>query len=740
MITKFIDFIFDNAIARWIIGIFVLLLLYILISSHYNIQTQLIVGYGSALLLFVVLQFDSEKIPEFLKLFIKLLATVIVLRYMYWRVTSSLVYDGFFDYIGALLLFLAEMIAVGIYLLGIFTSLSILKRQPIELSEYEITEYPKVNVLIPTYNEPYDMIEKTLLASLAFDYPAHKFDVSICDDGGTDQKCNDKNPQKAKEAQERRAYLTAFCKKVGAKYLTRAKNEHAKAGNLNSAMTFVEGDLILILDTDHIPAKQFLQRTVGWFNKDEKMFLVQTPHAFYNADPIERNLQMFGSSISENDMFYRYILLGHDFWETAFFCGSAAVIRRKYIDELGGIAGETITEDAETAIKLHDRGYKSAYINEPMVRGLQAENFAALVLQRIRWTQGMVQIFLIKNPFLSKKLSWAQQLSYLSASFFWFFAVSRVIFYLAPLMYLFFGLKIYSANDTEMLAYVIPHILMAVMMSYFLYARVRNPFFSEIYETVLSFFTLPAIIQTLWDPRNPTFEVTPKDVDITQTYVSEFAIPFVIMLCLVCFGFVVAGVKAYLHPQDLSIILMTSLWNMLNLLLLITAIAVTSEKGDVRKYIRVLLNQDCSIILDNKRYNGKVTDISEGGVSVEPIDKEGKETLLKNGSDIEVELLDIDGKPFKVPVNFLRAFGWGKTLIFTFKEINDMIPIRTKIIQIIYGNTTAWKEFEKGNKIMNPFQSFAYIMKQSYKNALFREAFALTFTYFRNLIPIGKGK
>jgi cellulose synthase (UDP-forming) len=121
---------------------------------------------------------------------------------------------------------------------------------------------------------------------------------------------------------------------------------------MNSALQYINGDLLLILDADHIPAPQFLQRTVGWFNKDEKMFLVQTPHSFYNADPIERNLRMFGTSISENDMFYRFILLGHDFWESAFFCGSAAVLRRKYIDELGGIAGESITEDAETAIKL----------------------------------------------------------------------------------------------------------------------------------------------------------------------------------------------------------------------------------------------------------------------------------------------------------------------------------------------------------------------------------------------------
>ncbi len=723
---------------RGIINIFIVIILYILITSHYLIEIQLILAYGSIFFLYLVLKL--KKIPAQLSLFIKLLASILVLRYLYWRFTSSIVYDGFFDYISALLLLFAELIAIGIYLLGVFTSISILKRQPIDLIEYDISEYPTVDVLVPTYNEPFDMIEKTLLASLAFDYPADRFNVFLCDDGGTDQKCYDSDPIKAKEAQDRRRYLIEFCQRAGITYLTREKNEHAKAGNLNSALEYIDSDLILVLDTDHIPAPQFLQRTVGWFNKDEKIFLVQTPHAFYNADPIERNLQMFGTSISENDMFYRHILLGHDFWESAFFCGSAAVLRRKYIDEVGGIAGDTITEDAETAIKLHAKGYKSAYINEPMVRGLQAEEFASLVLQRIRWTQGMVQLFLLKNPFMSKKLRWYQMLSYASASFFWFFAFSRVIFFLAPLMYMFFGLKIYSANDIEMIAYVIPHIIMAVMMSYFMYSNVRNPFFSEIYETALSFFTLPAIIQAIWNPYNPTFKVTPKGSDITQTYVSEYAIPFIIMITLVGLGFVAGGLKLYFYPEEASIVFMTAFWNFLNFLLLVTAVGVTSEKGDTRKSIRILLNKDCNIIVDKKRYIATIVDISETGVSVEPLHADGKEALLTHSSDIEIELSDLHGELFKIPSTFLRSFNWGKVLILEFKEMKYNLALRQKIILLIYGNSTVWDEFENEQKNMNPFQSFYFIMKQSFKNALFREAFQLTFRYFLNLIPIKKGK
>ena len=738
MFNKAIDSLFDNTVIRYIATAFLLAILYILVSAHYHIQTQFVIGYGSVLFLFILLFFKD--IPEYLRLFVKLLAVVVVLRYLYWRTFDSLIYEGFFDYIGAVLLYVAELIAITIYLLGIFTSLNILKGKPVDLHDYKEEELPSVDVLIPTYNEPFLMIENTVLAALAFDYPQDKFKVFLCDDGGTDQKCNGANEQEAQTARKRREYLQNFCKKVGATYVTREKNVGAKAGNLNHALRYCSNDLILVLDTDHVPAKEFLKKSTGWFLKDEKMFLVQTPHAFYNADPIEKNLRMFGTSISENDMFYKYIQLGHDFWESSFFCGSAALLRRKYIDELGGIAGETITEDAETAIKLHDKGYKSAYINEPMIRGLHAESFASLVLQRIRWTQGMIQIFMLKNPFLSQHLKWYQKLSYLSASFFWFFAFSRVIFYLAPLMYLFFDLRIYNANDVEMLAYVIPHMLMAVMMSYFLYAKVRNPFFSELYETVLSFYTLPAILQTIWNPRNPTFQVTPKGEDQTKTHVSEFAVPFVIMLTVVILGFIAAIYKFYTHPEEEHIVIMTTAWNTLNFFLLISAVAVTSEKGDVRKYIRIPLRSKCSIIVDEKHYDGVIEDISEGGINIAPATKEGMEALLKAHSSVTIELPDVDGKPFQIPAKFLRAFGWGAHLVFIFEDIEELIEVRQKLIQVIYGNTTVWHEIDESHKVMNPLESFAYIVKQSFQNALLREAYALTFSYLVNLIFLGRAK
>jgi len=733
MYEKAVDFIYYNDIARVTAFILLFIISYLLISSQYNINTQFAIGYGAVIVMFIALQF--KKLPDSVVLFLKFMGFMVVMRYLYWRTFESLTYEGFFDFIGAILLYIAELFAITIYLLGIFTSLNLLKRKPIVLDEYPKEQWPSVDILIPTYNEPQHIIENTVLAALAMDYPKEKFHVYLLDDGGTDQKCNDSDPVKAQEARLRRKNLQKFCKFCGATYLTREKNENAKAGNLNTALKSVHSELILILDTDHVPAKQFLKKTVGWFLKDEKIFLVQTPHAFYNPDPIERNLRMGDTAISENDMFYKHIQLGHDFWESSFFCGSAAVLRRKYIDELGGIAGETITEDAETAIKLHDKGYKSAYIAEPMVRGLQTETFAALVLQRLRWTQGMIQIFILKNPFLSKNLRWYQRLSYLSASFFWFFAYSRVIFYIAPLLYLFFGLKIYNANNVEMLAYVVPHMIMAVMMAYFLYAKVRNPFFSELYETVLSFFTLPAIVSVLLNPRKPTFAVTPKGQEMMHDHVSELAFVFVIVFTLVGLGFIAALIRLYFYPDQFGVVLMTGAWNLLNFLLLIAAIGVVSEKKEVRKYIRIPLNMECKIITKNGSYEGIIADLSEGGLNMTPSDSSVKfEEMFRESPEVELELKDVDGKPFRIKGHYLKAFGWGKYLVFVFDDISNNILLRQKLIQIIYGNTTKWQEIEGKKPIMTPLESFGYILKQSFHNAMFKEAYISTFKKAANYL------
>lgn len=167
------------------------------------------------------------------------------------------------------------------------------------------------------------------------DYPRDKLSVYLLDDGGTDQKCNSDNPVTAHAARARRAELQKLCADLGVHYLTREKNVHAKAGNLNAALPKTSGDLVAVFDADHAPTRDFLVRTVGHFADDPRLFLVQTPHFFLNPDPVERNLSLFEKMPSENEMFYGVIQRGLDKWNAAFFGGSAALLRRALEERAG---------------------------------------------------------------------------------------------------------------------------------------------------------------------------------------------------------------------------------------------------------------------------------------------------------------------------------------------------------------------------------------------------------------------
>lgn len=671
--------------------IFIFIIFFFIGVSHFNSYAQAVLAYGSVTLFIVALFFNFA---ERIRLFLLFLALLVSWRYILWRLTETVIYTNFFDFIGTILLLIAEIYGIIISSLGIFTSLNLLERKSIDIQNVPIDKLPSVDVFIPTYNEDFDIVANTALSASMMRYPQDKLRICILDDGGSDQKVNDPDPIKAKMALERRTRFQEFCQQNNMSYIKRAKNLNAKAGNINSALEFVDGELILILDCDHIPTKDFLEKTVGEFIRDPKMFLVQTPHAFYNPDPIEKNLGVFRNAPSENEMFYYHIQKGHDFWESSFFCGSAALLRRSYLNEVGGIAGETITEDAETALKLHSLGYKSAYIATPMIRGLQPETFSALVLQRIRWSQGMVQIFLLTNP-LFKPLKLHQKLSYFSASFFWFFSYARVVYILAPLAYLLFGLRIYHATPLEILAYPIPHLLLAILTSYFLYKEVRWSFYSEVYETALSFFTLPAIFSVFLNPRAPEFAVTPKGENSDEDFVSQLYTPFVIILFLILIGFIMGIYRLIFDPELLSVTLITMAWNTFNLFLILSALVIVYEKRQLRKFARIPSNEAIVLSVNTQTYYGKISDISMGGVSIFFPTNVLKELAVKLKEEAFCSFLiqEEDGGNILIHGRYLHNFK--NSAVFRFTDSDTNMNLRRKLLGIIFGNNTHWIEYER---------------------------------------------
>jgi len=681
--------------------VFILYILFIITPTPLWIQ------FLSFLVIFFLTLIFIKNRKESIKVFIILIAIFVSLRYFYWRTFNTINLDnGIFNAAASVILYLAELYSIIILLLGSFISLRLLERNHINLEKKE--DFLTVDVFIPTYNEPVEIVKATALAAISMDYPQDKFNVYILDDGGTTQKLNDPDPAKREENRQRSQALKDFVNEVGENlyYLTRERNLHAKAGNINEALKKTNGDLILILDCDHVPAKDFLKRTVGFFNKYPKLFLVQTPHSFYNPDPLEKNLGIFGIVPSEADMFYKHTQKGLDFWSASFFCGSAAILRRKYLQEVGGIQGTTITEDAETALELHSLGYDSAYYGRPMIYGLQPETFSAFIVQRSRWAQGMIQIFLLKNPLFKKGLKWHQRLGYLSANIFWFFGFARFIFLITPILYPIFGAQIYIANVQETISYAMPHFIMSIVLSYYLYAKVRWNFFSEIYEGIQSIFILPAIISVILNPRKPTFKVTPKGENLEEEFLSPFYKPVYILFNIILISFFFSFYRWVNYPDERGTILVVLFWQIFDLFILGIGMGVLRERPQRRRAFRIPAKDDVIVYTKHQVFSGKVRDISLTGIWVET-DQDITDYLSEVRDHlIEFVIMDIRGLPFVLK---------GRVVNTNSKNIRARIEINTledyrKLTEVVYADSSKWETFREERE-MNPIQTAIFLIK-----------------------------
>ena len=626
------------------------------------------------------------------RILILITAFFVSMRYFAWRQQETITYYDLASFICMIILFMAEFYGIVISFLGSFVNIQGRRRKHIPVPA-DPDKIPTVDILIPSYNEPQEMLEITIIAALQIDYPKDKLNVCLCDDGGTVARRNSDDPERRRTSQERHDTLKAMCERLGATYLTREKNNHAKAGNVNAALANTNGEFVLILDADHVPTQDILQRTVGIAVNDPKIFLVQTPHFFINPDPIEKNLETYGKMPGENEMFYGVIQEGLDFWDASFFCGSAALIRRKYLMEVGGISGDSITEDAETAFLLHARGYRSAYVNRPMVAGLQPETYSGFVVQRMRWAQGMVQIFILKNPLLFKGLRPWQRLCYTSSSGFWFFPFARTVFLFAPAAYLFFGLKIYEANMTEFFAYAIPHLLGALIVTDYLFGRYRWALVSELYELMQALYSLPAIIEVIRSPRSPEFAVTPKGEFLEENFITSLAGPFYWMLLFNIASLCAGVVRLFVLPQDTDVILITMFWEMFNLSLLVCAIGALYELKQRRETPRVSSDIPALLTIDGKTIPGVVSDMSSGGLGlrVRPqfIDSLG---VSIKGLEIEVQAYNSALKrDVTLPGTITSAVLLQSGLVQVGMQVNlEEIEHKRSLVSLVYGDSERW--------------------------------------------------
>ncbi|HEY5995288.1 MAG TPA: UDP-forming cellulose synthase catalytic subunit [Gallionellaceae bacterium] len=654
--------------------------------AYFDTSRQMYLGWGC--FIFIALTFRSRKAQQQpYRLLLMVVASFLALRYMQWRSFDSLLYTGPFDFIGMALLYLAELYGFAIYMLGMFINVWPLESRHIPLPE-DRDKLPTVDVFIPTYNEPLDIVRITATAAAQIDYPKEKLNIYILDDGGTQAKRN--HSETGMEAWGRHYSLRETAAELGISYITRETNQQAKAGNINHALRYTAGEVILVLDCDHVPTRDILQNTVGQFIADPKLFLVQTPHFFINPTPVEKNLEGKATPSSESDMFYRRIHPGLNFWNASYFCGSAALLRRTCLMEVGGIRGTTITEDAETAYQLHARGYNSVYVNRPMVCGLSPESYDDYVTQRSRWAQGMVQLVLLNNPLKTRGLSLPQRIAYFNSSFFWMFGFPRFIYFIAPAAYLILGLNVYHASWMQILAFTLPYVLSIYMVMHFFYAGTRQPFFSEIYESVQSLFLMPAVISVLLNPWKPTFKVTPKGLTHEKSYLSPLAAPFFLVIGINVVAVVLAGLKWVYEPLLRDVIAVTVIWCFYNLYLSVVSLGAFWERKQTRKFYRIAAEGKITVRfprMGDAVYAGEVHDVSLSGIGFAiqlPF-------MPRERDEVVFEVQDSYGRTYHFESRVRQVIIRGGKYLCGSEYIHERVSY-ADVVSYVFGDSRRWQQ------------------------------------------------
>ena len=465
----------------------------------------------------------------------------------------------------------------------------------------ELPRPPLVDVLICTYNEDEEILERTIIGAKALDY--ENLRVWVCDDG-------------------RRPWLKELCLRLQCGYLTRSDNAHAKAGNINSALRHLAAlarppDFISILDADFVVQPQFLRRTLALM-KDETVGIVQTPQHFFNPDPIQSNLAVAKRWPDEQRYFFDVLLASKDAWGGAFCCGTSSLIRAKPLFAIGGFPTDSVTEDYLLTLRLKEIGYGTIYLNEQLSLGLAPEGLKEYITQRSRWCLGFMQI--IRGP--SSPLRFSNGLSAIDRVFlvetflYWSTTfVFRLLCLVVPTAYLLFDIQAVHAHVTEAIGYVFPYLVIHIAFIAWLTRGRVLPIMSDLSQLLGATDMVRSAFVGLAKPMGHKFKVTAKGGDRGATSVQW---PMLTTFG-VCITFTAAGILwAYnidsTRPlADSSAVAL--FWSWYNLIILTLACVVAVEEGQRRGAARFSARRTFTVAAKGRTAECPVVDISITGVA-----------------------------------------------------------------------------------------------------------------------------
>ncbi|HEY1745459.1 MAG TPA: glycosyltransferase [Xanthobacteraceae bacterium] len=539
------------------------------------------------------------------RVFIFCAVWLIVGRYQAWRlfVTVLPAHGAWYEIAWVWFCYLVELFATGDAIILYLTFLrGTDRRAEADVHEARLratppSDLPGVDIYIPTYNEPMDVLEKTITGALCIDYP--NFQVWVLDDG-------------------RRPWLKEFCRDKGVGYLTRPDNAHAKAGNINHALTKTNAPYVAIFDADFIPQQNFLMRTMGFF-VDPKIGIVQTPHAFYNSDPMQTNLALRKTLPDDQRFFFEAIMPSRDGWDAAFCCGSNSVTRRTALRTVGdALPTGSITEDMLLTLVLLRQGYITRYLCERLAFGLAPENIEAFFVQRQRWARGGTQIMFLPEGPLGPGLSFIHRLMFLPSH--WLSqSCTTTLTVVTPLVFLLTGLTpLFNVTADSVLDYIVPMILALIGGLQVLAPGKYFPFASQVLGSFQSFKILPTVLLTLIKPFGHAFKVTPKGRGARRSsYERGIFWSAAFLIFMTVGGLVLNSMPETRVIDTASLLPVMAIWGVINVVTLFLVCMLSLQAPAMRSEERFAIDDAVGLFgASGNVSTGRIHDISLSGVAI----------------------------------------------------------------------------------------------------------------------------
>lgn len=426
-----------------------------------------------------------------------------------------------------------------------------------------------ITTIVPK-SEPVDLLHACLPAMMKADYP---HDTWILDEGNSPE-------------------VKAVCELYGVNHFSRhGVSEYnmpdgkfaakTKGGNHNSWYDAYGDsyDFVAQIDTDFVPERTFLTKTLGYF-KDPQIAFVGTPQIYGNI-----NDSFIARGAAEQQYsFYGTVLRGLSGMDTTLLIGANHVVRVEALKSVDHYSAH-ITEDLLTGMKLHESGWKSVYVPQALAVGEGPTTWEAYLNQQMRWAYGCMDILFKHSPKFFKKLGLRRSIYYFFLQQHYFSGIAMALSLVLLTVYFIFGVQSADINVIAFFtAYSFVMVVCWLMSVWLQHYHVRNKDETGLLLAgkIISIAAWPiwflAFISVLRGKRL-TYKVTPKGEHESKH--SAFSPVFIPHLVFGCIG--IAGIVISFFTQHQSIVMY--FWAVISIALMFS-VPFTEEIVGFIKHVR----------------------------------------------------------------------------------------------------------------------------------------------------------